>query len=820
MLIVSLIAVGLLMYNKVGNVLNDTLEQNIARQTADLLALTEERFNSELAELQFASDFISTSPAPEMQTNVLARLDKHDPRISVGLLQLDGNAIIGQSLSEADFPRLSMAAHGNNVIDYCKGKGLLFAVPVMNGDNIRAIVYRLYADDLLAELFGLTGFSSAGRILIQDRNGQLVVPYKNYGDEDKAFFADPTIVEGFNTIRHDLLDEYAARAASIYYEGPRGKLFLFGADLPQTNCAIMGYVPWSAVAGSISHINNMIILVTSLMLMLFPVASVCMLLINGKAMQFEHAKIQADEANRAKSAFLAGISHEIRSPLNAVLGMNEMILRECREPNIINYARNSASAGESLLALINNILDFSKIESGKMELVEENYQLDNLIRGLVNIVKPRAEKKNLTFNLFVNPNVPNELFGDSARTRQIVVNLLTNAVKYTQAGNVDFSVDMEQRTGDRIMLKFAVKDTGIGIREEDRQKLFSDFQRLDSQKNRNIEGTGLGLAITYRLVQMMNGRVEVDSVYGKGSTFRVFLPVQVTSEAIIGNFDMDSTPIETEVYQASFVAPNAKILVVDDNEMNLLVVTSLLKETHIQIDTVLSGTEALTKLAVEKYDVVFLDHMMPDLDGIQTLKLARDMKDNKNKNAPVIALTANAILGAREMFLREGFSDYLSKPVRPNELEEMLRKYLPPEKIAAPMPVTSSSMMISQTTYESFKPELGLMYCGGNVEVYRDILSVFCRLRENEQAKLQAALDIGDWQNYLTLIHGLKSTSLSIGGEQTSAAAKKLETACKAKDFAYVRSHHAQAMKLYDRLVEDGKHYIEVGEGSARGAAD
>ena len=369
-------------------------------------------------------------------------------------------------------------------------------------------------------------------------------------------------------------------------------------------------------------------------------------------------------------------------------------------------------------------------------------------------------------------------------------------------------------------MTFAVTDTGIGIKEEDIPKLFGDFQRLDAQKNRNIEGTGLEPAITYRLVRMMGGHIDVDSVYGNGSTFKAFLPVKVVGKSIIGNFENVSLPTPSGLHQTSFVAPLAKILVVDDNEMNLLVVTSLLKDTLIQIDTAISGTEALKKLAVAKYDLIFLDHMMPDLDGIQTLKLARDMKDNKNKNAPVIALTANAILGAREMFLREGFSDYLSKPVRPNELEEMLRKYLPPEKIAAPMPVTSSSMMISQTTYESFKPELGLMYCGGNVEVYRDILSVFCRLRENEQAKLQAALDIGDWQNYLTLIHGLKSTSLSIGGEQTSAAAKKLETACKAKDFAYVRSHHAQAMKLYDRPVEDGKYYIEVGAGSARGAAD
>ena len=316
-------------------------------------------------------------------------------------------------------------------------------------------------------------------------------------------------------------------------------------------------------------------------------------------------------------------------------------------------------------------------------------------------------------------------------------------------------------------MTFAVTDTGIGIKEEDIPKLFGDFQRLDAQKNRNIEGTGLGPAITYRLVRMMGGHIDVDSVYGNGSTFKAFLPVKVVGKSIIGNFENVSLPTPSGLHQTSFVAPLAKILVVDDNEMNLLVVTSLLKDTLIQIDTAISGTEALKKLAVAKYDLIFLDHMMPDLDGIQMLKLAMSMKDNKSAGAPVIALTANAILGAREMFLREGFSDYLSKPVRPNELEDMLKKHLPPEKIGKPSVTSSPPIPLQfQKDYKFLKPEIGLMYCGGNQDVYKDILSVFCRLKENEQAKLQAALDIEDWETYTVLIHGLKSTSISIGGEQ------------------------------------------------------
>ena len=315
-LTVLLIVVGFLMQNKVGSMLNDTLEQTIARRTADMSAVASERFDREPAELRFASDYITAHPSSETETNIIAALGKKDARISVGLLRLDGTAILGAPLSRDEFPRLPMAVHGNNVVDYCAGKGLLFAVPVLNGDNVRAVVRRLYPEALLTDMFGLAESNSASRFLIQDRNGQIIMPYKNYGDEDKAFFDDPSIAAGFDTVCNELLDKYAARAAAIYYEGERGKFFLFGADLPQTNCRMIGYVPWSAVAGTISHTNTLIIIIlTSLMLMLFLVASVCLILINGKANRFERAKARADFANQAKSAFLtSSTTREIQPP--------------------------------------------------------------------------------------------------------------------------------------------------------------------------------------------------------------------------------------------------------------------------------------------------------------------------------------------------------------------------------------------------------------------------------------------------------------------------------------------------------------------------
>ena len=577
--------------------------------------------------------------------------------------------------------------------------------------------------------------------------------------------------------------------------------------------------------------------------------------------QLEKAIDDAVAAGKAKSQFFAQMSHEIRTPINAVIGMNEMILRECRDATIIKYAQNAHAASEALLSLINDILDFSKLESDKMELVEETYQLDDLIRNLINMIKFRAEKKNLDFRVNVNENIPNELFGDSTRIRQVVVNFLTNAVKYTKVGGVLFSVDMElgidddgaKRQQGEVLLKFSVKDSGIGIRDEDKSKLFKDFERFDAKQNKNIEGTGLGLAITAKLVKLMRGKIEVESVYGEGSTFTVLVPQKVIGRKGVGRFEerVKAEKPKTDTYRVSFVAPNARILVVDDNEMNLLVATSLLKATQIQVDTAMSGMSALKKMAEKKYDVIFLDQMMPSLDGIQTLHLAKDMKENKSPNAPMIALTANAVSGAREMFLKEGFNDYLSKPIDAIALEKMLAEYLPKSLLQTPpeedevntspqstayspppaynTPVPSSP---ATTAYSLLNPALGLQYSAGMEEMYRNVLEMFCKLKDEKKAKIQEAFDKEDWNDYTTFVHALKSTSLSIGSEQTSALAKQLEESGKiliAKSTSeldkqqaeeFITNHQAEIMGLYDKLVEEGRQYLGGGAAPAPAAVE
>lgn len=396
--------------------------------------------------------------------------------------------------------------------------------------------------------------------------------------------------------------------------------------------------------------------------------------------QLEKEKAKANSANEAKTDFLANMSHEIRTPINAVLGMNEMILRESKDNSINYYSGKIKSAGQTLLSLINDILDISKVEAGKMELYESEYELKQLINDSFDMVNEAMQEKGLKFELEVSNDLPSTLFGDEVHIRQILVNILNNAVKYTKRGYIRMKVIGEMKD-DMINISFAIKDTGIGIKREEQKEIFEKFSRAELEKNINIAGTGLGLNLSINLAHLMNGDISVKSLYRVGTMFTFTVPQVIKNRNPIGNVDVGTVVAgEGSNYKNKIYAPTAKILVVDDVENNLSVIKLLLKQTGIQVDTALSGARGIDLCMKTKYDVILMDHMMPEMNGIDTLKSMQMIPNFLNADTPVIMLTANAVTGVREQYLREGFVDYLSKPVKGSLLEDTLIKYISKEK--------------------------------------------------------------------------------------------------------------------------------------------
>ena len=397
--------------------------------------------------------------------------------------------------------------------------------------------------------------------------------------------------------------------------------------------------------------------------------------------QLINLKEEAERANEAKSSFLAHMSHEIRTPINAVLGMNEMILRESSSGTIKEYALNIQNAGRILLSIINDILDLSKIESGQMEIIETDYHLGKLLIDIENMVTMRAEESSLALQISADPLLPEMLHGDEKRIKQCMINFLTNSIKYTKEGKVTLQVDFVKCGKDRIDLRVAVSDTGIGIEEDNLPLLFEPFVRFDRPRNQNVEGTGLGLSITKNLIERMGGSLNVKSVYGEGSVFSFSIPQSVVGAEFLGDYrEKSRQSAERNNTCEKFTAPKAKILVVDDNRVNITVAKGLLKRLKVQFDSAMSGRECLDKIGTKHYDIILLDHMMPEMDGVDTLHRMKQMDCFVQNPPAVIALTANAVIGAKEGYLNEGFTDYLSKPIDYVKLEEMIWKYLPVEK--------------------------------------------------------------------------------------------------------------------------------------------
>ncbi len=534
---------------------------------------------------------------------------------------------------------------------------------------------------------------------------------------------------------------------------------------------------------------------------------------------------EARDANNAKSAFLSHMSHEIRTPINAILGMDEMILRESSETDILDYAEDIRSAGNNLLGIVNDVLDFSKIEAGKMSIIPVEYELSSVINDLYNVVWLRARNKGLAVNLDIDPSIPSVLFGDETRLKQVITNLLTNAVKYTEKGKVTLCIKPLAKRGgadrdillntcqdgqcpeDTIRLKVSVKDTGIGIRPEDMEKLSEEYQRVEEKRNRTIEGTGLGLNITRELLELMGSRLFVESVYGEGSEFGFEIVQGVLRDEPVGELNGRFRKADHGKYRVRFTAEDARILVVDDTSVNLDVIRNLLKKTRINVDTAASGEEALGLVRANSYDVIFLDHLMPHMDGPETLRRMKELKDNLSAGAPVISLTANAVSGARDEYMKAGFVDYLTKPVNSKKLEDMLFNYIPPEKIRTLS--DNDDKNLEETAMlpawlrecEGIDAAEGLRNCSTE-EAYQIVLESFYEVIGENAEEIENYYERGDWENYTIKVHGLKSSAKTIGALDLSEQAAALEKAGLEADEEVIRSNTEKLLADYRALLE------------------
>lgn len=827
-LLILLCFIWFLLMGRMKMLMTENMEQQVAIQMETVSEQLEDKLQIELQRLGNVSRFLSERMEQEDIGVLLAAINMvlHDGE--TGMLALDGTAIYGRTLEFSEFSGIKEAFHGNASVCYNKNEGFLFTVPVYKGSNVKYVIYSLYDIDIFRERYRVSCYNNAGKLLIAEAGVQDVIPLQDWSAEEMERLFGETYTEEFAEIGQKL---YSSRTAAIYEEYGEEEHFLAVSEIGQHDLFLVGIVEEDVVAAGLPVINKLVFWVFGLLILLFTIGVVYLLGIEEKAKESDalrEAKHAAEQASRAKSDFLANMSHEIRTPINAVMGMNEMILRECQTEDVRGYALNIQSASQNLLGIINDILDFSKIESGKMEIVEADYQLSALVNDVVNMVQMKAVQKELEFYVHVEESIPNFLYGDEGRIRQVMVNLLNNAVKYTKKGSVILSIHGVWENGN-FALEIEVKDTGIGIKQEDMERLFRDFERLDLKENRNVEGTGLGLAITRNLVEMMHGTLSVASVYHEGSTFTVHIPQVVKVEEPIGDFKqrLEEFKKQQSDYQESFVAKNARILVVDDNEMNLLVVKNLLKKTLVQVTTCQSGAECLQLITETHYDIVFLDHMMPKMDGMETLHRAKKLENSLCTETPFIALTANAISGVRETYLEAGFDNYLSKPVNGKALEKMILKYLPQELIQKeeakelqqknePQESVKSMETVEVPTEELLNVGLGRSYSCDSDEMYRELLTMFVDTWQEKKSQIEEAYQAGDWKNYTIYVHALKSSSLSMGAEKLSDLAKQHEMAGKAvqkeedteKNLQFITEQQKALIELFENTVSAAQNYI------------
>ncbi len=816
-----MVGFGLLLYVRLDDMLNMFENEWVQTRANDAAKIYSREIVAELDRLTYVARIMendkSDMEADSVKTAVtfIERSYTGDPNAFLGLLAANGDAVYGEKLSPQNYTGILYSLRGRECVSYTPSGGILFSCPVMHGGNIRYVLYELCSSSNYADRFRTDSLGDLGRMMVMTRDGDIVVDFADVPKENEKFYSSRSVREVFQKLiaQMDLKPSNASLEQTTL-----GEMYFYTAEVDDTDFILAGMVQRSAVSDGLTGIPVLVLTVFSL-LVIMVMALAFFLMITSQRLResvaLKRAKAAAEEASRAKSDFLANMSHEIRTPINTILGMDEMILREYNDPTLRKYAANIQNSGRTLLSLINDVLDFSRIEAGRMELYPDEYDLALVIVDMVSMIRSMAVKKGLTFDVDVDESIPHILYGDNVRIRQVILNLLTNAVKYTKEGGVVLSVHYKELDDENISLDVAVKDTGIGIKEDDVDKLFSPFQRLDEERNRTIEGTGLGMNIVRNLLALMDSEPHVVSEYGRGSTFSFSIIQHVLNWEPMGDFEeaFNEAVENEEVYQASFVAPKARILLVDDTEMNLMVVKGLLKNTDLEIDTASDGKQALSLTEKREYDVLLIDHRMPVMDGIEMIKELRVMTDNVNSAKPCIALTANAVAGAREEYISAGFDDYLIKPVVGAKLEQMLIKYLDEDKVTLAENVNVDNTeenaqeldemgmlrLFEEKGYLDIKEGIGY---AGSAEMYVNVIKFFVSSIDAKSEEIRKYYNEGDWDNYVAKVHALKSSARVIGADELSNRARYLELAGNDRDFAYIREHTGDVLAFYGSYKE------------------
>ncbi len=910
------------MWMKLSNITHGQVEGHVSGYSRMVAQSVDNCFRNELDLLSESSVFV------DIESGELNDIFEKKTGVSYGVMRIDGTVACGADMSFSDYDGFFQAVRGNPSVSVNE-KSVLFAIPVYNGANVKYVLYKLYDAAVLEKKININCYGGMGECFLIDSDGNIVLRSADSTGTTDIFRSESNAV-AIEAIRADMNVNVSAAA----YGGDNDTV-IFASETSYPGLYIMGYVPSSAPAGEINLIIPLVLWTFGLLWLLVVIIIIYLIGAERKVQQSEEmrlAKIAAEEANHAKSDFLANMSHEIRTPMNAIVGMCELILRD---RDISQSVRESCfsiqSSGRSLLSIINDILDFSKIESGKMEIIEAEFNIASVLNNVINMIMTRKGQKKIEIMVHADPDIPCGLIGDEVRIRQIMINLMTNAVKFTHSGAVTLHVTYSaQEYG--INLKISVEDSGIGITEENLEKLFESFQQVDTRKNRSIEGTGLGLAISKRLVTRMGGFINVSSVYGQGSVFSFVIPLKVSdprpfisvsepeklSAAVFIDFRKFEDPAVEQQYivlmneisrqlkvkmlhttdidelkravdggtvthcyigkeeylkhkdyfteishrvsvvliqdaadgvqlpssikciykpfytmsaalalnnesvllnlnerrgsSISFSAPKARVLIVDDNDINLKVAAGLLQPYHMQIITADSGKAALFLLRSRDIDLVLMDHMMPEMDGVETTGIIRETEGDYYKNLPVIALTANAVSGVREMFIESGFNDFIAKPIELTALDRVLKKWIPADKIMPPVSATYGKDDRRNTVAGTEKNEgryisvsKGMSYTGGIESAYYEILEMYVRKGKEKIAQINGLAAEESWKNYIIEVHALKSTSLNIGSVNLSELAKKLELAGKAGDYAVIRNENEELMKLYADVLEEGE---------------